>query len=143
MTGPAGPLEVGTGVIEIARIASAVLRERFLARIYTRAELERSRRRGDAVAELAGRFAAKVAVIKCLGRRVPWRSIEVLNEPGGKPFITLHGRAKEIGGEGKIVVSISHDRSCATAVALWTRLGSPDQTEIPTQSRTLSIHDEL
>lgn len=122
MTVPHAPLEVGTDIIEVERIEAAVKRwSRFAERVYTARERERCLTRLNWAEELAGRFAAKESVIKCLGRRVPWHDIEVLNEPSGKPFVLLSGRARDLAGEAVVQVSISHCRRYATAVAVLVR----------------------
>ncbi|MQF82882.1 holo-[acyl-carrier-protein] synthase [SAR202 cluster bacterium AD-802-E10_MRT_200m] len=116
-------LHVGVDVIEIERIASAVDRweNRFLDRIYTPNELAFSRRR---IPQLAGRFAAKEAVMKALGtgaRGVSWRDIEVTRKRGFPPEIQLHGRAlarSRILNLERIAISISHSRHYAIAMAV-------------------------
>ena len=60
---------IGTGVdiVEIDRIAKAMKNERFLDRLFTKEEIalfEACRYRAETV---AGRFAAKEAVLKALG----------------------------------------------------------------------------
>src|SRR5438067_1397682 len=110
--------EIGVDIIEIHRIAAAVEKPRFLERVYTEAERARCLRRKNPAEELAGRFASKEAVIKCLGRRVPWKQIEILNEPSGKPYVQLTGYAEELAGGRRIVLSISHCREFAVATAL-------------------------
>ncbi|MBW3624008.1 MAG: holo-ACP synthase [Armatimonadetes bacterium] len=111
-------MEVGVDIIEIDRIAAAAENPRFLERVYTEAERERSLKRKNPAEELAGRFASKEAVIKCLGRRVPWKQIEILAEPSGKPYVVLHGLAKELGCGRRIAISISHSRAFAVASAV-------------------------
>jgi holo-[acyl-carrier protein] synthase len=111
-------VEVGVDIIEIERIAKAAENPRFLERVYTEAERTRCVNRKKPAEELAGRFASKEAVIKCLGRRVPWKQIEVLAEPSGKPYVVLHGVAKELGRGRRIAISITHSRSDACAVAV-------------------------
>ena len=111
-------LEVGVDIIEIDRIEAAAANPRFLDRVYTGAERDRCLTRKNAAEELAGRFASKEAVIKCLGRRVPWKEIEILNEPSGKPYVTLYGSASRLANGRRIVLSISHCRSYAVAVAI-------------------------
>jgi len=90
-------LETGIDLVEIARIERAVARlgERFLNRVFTSAELAYCRGR---MAQLAARFAAKEAVGKVLGTGlwrdgVSWQQIEVINQPGGKPYLHLSGAA--------------------------------------------------
>jgi holo-[acyl-carrier protein] synthase len=70
---------------------------------------------------MAGKFAAKEATIKVLGRRTIWKEIEVLNAPSGKPYIVLHGRCAEIADGRTVVVSITHSKDFAAAVAAYSR----------------------
>ena len=62
-------LRTGVDIVEISRIGAAVARwgDRFFNRIYTPGELSYSRGR---LPQLAGRFAAKEAVMKALGTGV-------------------------------------------------------------------------
>ena len=60
---------------------------------------------------MAGRFAAKEAFMKAKGRRLPWKSIEIVSGHRGRPFILFEG-AKFDG------VSISHERSFAVSVVV-------------------------
>jgi holo-[acyl-carrier protein] synthase len=116
-------LTSGIDVIEIARIDRAVQRwgDRFLNRVYTRAEVEYCRGR---VQSLAGRFAAKEAVSKALGvgiRHLRWRDIEVLPDKRGKPLVHLHNRALEAAnyfGLDHFEVSITHSRTDAIVVVI-------------------------
>jgi holo-[acyl-carrier protein] synthase len=119
---------VGLDAIEIDRVAEAVARhgERFLARVYTPEERRLAGAAGDASSQfLAGRFAAKEAVLKALGtgyaQGLAFHEVEVLRDANGAPRLTLHGaaqaRAREI-GVTRILVSITHTRSDALAVAV-------------------------
>ncbi|MDE2899437.1 MAG: holo-ACP synthase, partial [Chloroflexota bacterium] len=89
--------------------------------IYTPGELAYARGR---LPQLAGRFAAKEAVMKALGtgvRGVGWREIEVVRKPGQAPTVVLHGRARaraERMQMGEISISISHSRDYAVVVAV-------------------------
>ncbi|MDO8418434.1 MAG: holo-ACP synthase [Rubrivivax sp.] len=93
---------IGTDVCDIRRIEATYTRrgERFAERVLGPAELQvfhgrlaRTPARG--VRFLATRFSAKEAFSKAigLGIRSPmtWRDCEILNEPGGKPFVRLSG----------------------------------------------------
>lgn len=111
---------IGVDIIELARIEKAVNRwgERFFRRIYTETELKLCRSR---IGPLAVRFAGKEAVMKVLGtgvRGVDWREIEILSERSGKPFVRLHGKAREKAaalGLGELAVSLSDSRDYAVA----------------------------
>ena len=67
---------------------------------------------------------AKEAVMKVLGAgidKIPVRSIEVLHEDSGRPFVVLDGEAKKLFKKLKlkqIDISISHTSTLATAFAI-------------------------
>src|SRR5437868_13726315 len=79
---PMSILGIGTDIIECLRIAKMIERhgELFLTRVYTPHEIEYCTARKAATQHYAGRFAAKEAVLKCLGtgwtRGIQWRDIE-------------------------------------------------------------------
>lgn len=120
----------GVDLVEISRIERALDRfgDRFLQRVFSDAEIARSRRRP---AELAARFAAKEAVAKALGvgmailspLGIAWHDVETLNEPSGKPYLVLYGRARALAQEQGLArwsVSLTHDGGLAVAfVVAW------------------------
>ncbi len=112
--------------------------DRFLDRTYTEAEVAYARRRKKGFEEtLAGRFAAKEAVMKALGTGwrdgVEFRGIEILNEPSGKPYVVLHGTTAEKASALGITawhVSITHTEDLAIASAVAEGAGdSPDAAD--------------
>jgi len=113
----------GTDIIEIDRFAAACARRAGLAaRLFTEAELSELASRPQQT--WAGRFAAKEAVLKCLGTgigRLAWHDVEILAAGNGEPVVRLSDRAlakvKERGGT-EVRVSIAHDRTKAVAVAI-------------------------
>ncbi|MBC7327880.1 holo-ACP synthase, partial [bacterium] len=117
---------IGIDLIEIERIKKSLQNPRFRLRILT--EKERNYCKNEE--QVAGRFCAKEAIMKALGRRLPWKDIEITNEDNGKPCVILYGRAKELIGDGEILISISHSRTTAVAVALFIK-GSPSREESP------------
>ena len=97
----------------------------FLGRVFTPAEIDYCSARKASTQHYAGRWAAKEAVLKALGtgwvRGIGWRDIEVRNDVAGKPSVLLGGGARELcekHGIGEMLVSISHCRSHATALAI-------------------------
>lgn len=116
-------LSTGIDLIEIGRIQKALERhgERFLARVFTPAEIKIAR---GSAPELAARFAAKEAASKALGTGIgpiSWTEIETLNEPSGKPILRLTGRAQQISqalGFQTWSVSLTHSRGMAAAVVV-------------------------
>jgi holo-[acyl-carrier protein] synthase len=113
-------VSVGVDLIEVERIRKALedprIGRRFRDRVFTEGEIRycEKKRRGK-YESYAGRFAAKEAVMKALGRgwgaRVRWLDIEVARARSGKPDIILHentaGLAAELGIR-RWAVSISH-----------------------------------
>jgi len=117
----------GVDLVDCKRLAEAIERhgERFLNRIYTRNELAYCRGRKRELEHLAGRFAAKEAVLKVLGTGwkdgIAWTDIEVVNTPSGRPIVKLSGQCRLIAdqqGLSSILVSISHIDTHAIASAI-------------------------
>ncbi|HEX9531352.1 MAG TPA: holo-ACP synthase [bacterium] len=117
---------VGIDIVEVRRIEQALDRwgDAFVTRLFTVAEDERARPPHARGIRLAARFAAKEAVMKALGlgwRAMAWREIEILNDPLGKPTVTLRGgakRAAERQGIAVVLISLSHTRDLAFASAV-------------------------
>lgn len=100
--------------------------DHFLGRTYTGAEVAYARRRKKGFEEtLAGRFAAKEAVMKALGTGwrdgVEFRGIEITNDAAGRPQVVLHGTTAEKAAALGITawhVSITHTEDLAIASAV-------------------------
>jgi holo-[acyl-carrier protein] synthase len=90
---------IGSDLTDIRRIQATLDRfgDRFIDRIFTPLERERSLRKADAAASFAKRFAAKEACAKALGtgmrRAVFWRDMGVVNLRSGQPTLALTGGA--------------------------------------------------
>ena len=118
----------GIDIVETARIKKLVEAhgEHFLARVFTTGEREYCSANGKRYFEhLAGRFAAKEAVLKVLGTGwrggIAWTDIEVVKDPSGQPLISLTGECARIAAERGISrwhISISHIETHATASAI-------------------------
>src|SRR5437660_8987182 len=106
---------IGVDAVSVDRIELAVRRSGpgFLNKVYTPAELAYC---GTNAERLAGRWAAKEAVIKCFdgtGICFPRRRIEVLPGPSGAPRVRLLGD-----GQGaRVEVSITHHSRLAVATS--------------------------
>ncbi|MCX7994383.1 MAG: holo-ACP synthase [candidate division WOR-3 bacterium] len=119
---------IGIDIIEVARIKSAIERhKRFIDKIFAPEEIKFSDRGVFRYEELAGRFAAKEAVLKAIKtgwrKGISYRNVVILNEKSGAPYVVLSGRAKEICDELKIIrifVSISHTKELAIGLAIAT-----------------------
>jgi holo-[acyl-carrier protein] synthase len=78
-----------------------------------------------ATQHFAGRWAAKEAVMKALGtgwiRGINWRDIEIGNDAGGRPVVSMRGGVRDVVESleiSEMLVSISHCRSHAVAYAI-------------------------
>lgn len=126
---------LGSDLIDIRRVERVIKRfgDKFLARVFTQAEREKSDRRHNRTESYAKRYAAKEACSKALGtgfrKGVFWRDMGVINLPGGKPTIALTGgaarRLAEItppGCEAQISVSLSDEPPMAQAIVVITAI---------------------
>lgn len=113
---------IGIDLVEVNRIKSLFTRySSFLERVYTQKELEYCLSKRNKFQHLAARFAIKEAVVKALGTGMKWKDIELLNDPTGRPYLQLYGRAKELADEkgiGAWDVSISHTKDHAIGQVL-------------------------
>lgn len=116
-------LRSGIDLLEVKRLdmVKPSIRERFIQRVYTPAEIVESNQLTE---YLAGRFCVKEAVSKALGTGigyVHWQDIECLDGPRGEPVLNLYGNAAKVAAHLELevwTVSISHTKEYATAVAV-------------------------
>lgn len=96
--------------------------QRLVARVLGPKEAEILARRRDRAAFMAGRFAAKEALIKALGKyikdRPPLNSLEILNDSAGRPSVRLPATLAQALAHISIEISISHERSYAIGLAV-------------------------
>ncbi len=127
------PLAHGIDLVDFARIESMLDQHgrRFLDRVFTAREQGEAEGVKNRIEKLAGRFAAKEAVMKLVGTGwrggVAWTDIEVTNGPMGEPRLEIRGEVKRIAeqmGIGPIALSITHTGNFAIASVVATRTGS-------------------
>lgn len=106
---------VGVDAVELSRFETKLSETPRLAeRLFTEAE------RNSNLKSLAGKFAAKEALIKALAGvgGLEWHGMEIIKEASGKPAFSLTGRTAELvadAGVQNIHVSITHDGQMAVA----------------------------
>ena len=112
----------GIDLVDCPRIEKMITRHgrRFLDRVFTSAEQAYAEANKDSVEKLAGRFAAKEAILKLIG--TGWRGKIAWNDVG-QPEVGLDGEVKKIADElgiKHVSVSITHTANfvIASAVAL-------------------------
>jgi holo-[acyl-carrier protein] synthase len=106
---------IGVDVVDLARFERALDRTpRLRERLFTEEE------RVLPLRSLAGRFAAKEALLKALGATdgVGWHDMRVASDAEGNPDLVVSGRAAAIAAERGIAslhLSMSHDAGVAIA----------------------------
>jgi holo-[acyl-carrier protein] synthase len=121
---------VGMDMLEIGRmkkILEGKAGSRFIERVLTSAERDMAQERKGRLNEfVAGRFAAKEAVVKALGcgigQIVGFQDMEILPNSSGKPLCILSEAAlKRLGftaDSTRIHLSITHSETLAAAYAI-------------------------
>ena len=122
---------IGTDICDIRRIEQSIenFGERFLNKTFTQLEQSYSQKKARPAMTYAKRFAAKEAVAKALAGTetgaLSWTSVEIQNDPSGRPFAILTKDAKVRAdtrcpdGHTLIIhLSLSDDYPYATAFAI-------------------------
>ena len=126
----------GIDLVDIAEIRRWIEDERdpLLPRCFVQEELDEAGNGQSRIQHLAGRFAAKEAVLKALGTGfgagVALSDVITHREAGGPPRVRLKGGAAKSAKEQGIVewrLSISHTENVAMASAIGIRYGLPDK----------------
>lgn len=125
---------IGTDLVEISRVRRFIEGDsgkRFLERVLTPEERALAEERKGRLAEfVAGRFAAKEAVVKAIGTGIGgvtgFQDVEVLPVGGGRPAVVLsEGAMERLGwkkGSFAVHLSITHVGEFASAYAVVERL---------------------
>jgi len=122
-----GKIAQGIDLVDCPRIEKMLKRhgQRFVERVFTQLEQDYAKKNKNRIEKLAGRFAAKEAVLKLLGTgwrgKIAWTDIEVVNNAAGQPQVSVSGEVKKIAaklGFKDISVSITHTANFAIASAV-------------------------
>ncbi|UCF33760.1 MAG: holo-ACP synthase [Phycisphaerales bacterium] len=117
----------GIDLAECARIANLLERhgDRFRERVLTPAERKHAERFKNPVQFIAGRWAAKEAILKMIGTgwrgQITWTDMEILPDELGQPVVTLTGATAQEArqrGIAKVLLSITHTKDHAVASAI-------------------------
>jgi holo-[acyl-carrier protein] synthase len=107
---------VGTDIVQIARIRK--LRPSAVSRILTPLEEAYCRKHVAADERIAGRFAAKEAILKALGTGlgggVTWRQIEILPDEQGAPKAKFSGA---VARKMKALANPQHATHCHLSIS--------------------------
>jgi len=111
-------LNIGTDIIEVKRFRNKPLNDRntgFYHSVFTKSEMIYCSKFSDPYPHLAGIFAAKESIIKCLNKPTKMIDIEITHGQYGKPTAAIHRKRKNT---ITTWISISHTKSLAIAVAI-------------------------
>lgn len=130
----------GIDLVEFGRLEQMLDRhgQRMLDRIFTVREQDDAEHLRNRIERLAGRFAAKEAVMKLVGTGwrdgIAWTDVEVFNDSLGRPVVNICGRVKELAdtrGIDQITLSITHTDRFAIASAVALADAAPSSEEHP------------
>ncbi|MEW1873638.1 MULTISPECIES: holo-ACP synthase [Streptomyces] len=121
---PGAPMGVGLDVLERDELACLVTRHWFLRYCYAPEEIQQAQNLGPErrLEYLAGRFAAKEAILKALGKGlfqgIAPRNIHIERADDGSPHVELRAEAAEAASDQTVRISITHKNNVVAAVAL-------------------------
>jgi holo-[acyl-carrier protein] synthase len=125
----------GVDIVDIAKFSAIISRHQgFVEDVFTEHEKAQCLSRRNPEVHLAGRFAAKEACLKALGKGLTvigidniLREIEVVTHGSGRPSLDLHGWAGKLSRKklvDQLTVSISHSSNYAVASVILVGRGA-------------------
>lgn len=114
---------IGLDIVATERIEKLLSSKenRFAQKILGEAEQKEYQNRPNKLEYLAGRFAAKEALIKVLGallkNKPGWHQMQVLNDEDGFPRVALDKDLIDF-NRYAVYITISHEKNIAAAVAV-------------------------
>ena len=119
---------IGVDLISIEKMAESIKSDVFKRKVFTPTEIESCESVANIAERYAGKFAAKEAFMKAIGKgirqEVWFTQIEILNHETGAPYIQVNGKAERIFlalGVKNIHISISHTDGMAVAMVVLER----------------------
>lgn len=118
-------LGLGIDIVRAQRIEKLFRKygERFLHHILTENEIAHTPEKRK-TEYIAGRFAAKEAVVKAMNAAVGIRDVEILSDTGGRPYVANEKELLSKAGieSAKLHISITHDGDVAAGFALLEKI---------------------
>ncbi len=118
-------LKIGVDLVSIEKIAKSIKRKAFRQKVFTPDEIEICEASPNKAKCYAGKFAAKEAFMKAVGKGIRqeiwFTQIEVLNLETNAPYIHVYGKAEKVLsnlGVENIHVSIAHTDKLAVAMVV-------------------------
>ena len=110
---------IGIDILEVKRVEKLIENQEIAKKLFFSEELNYAFSNHSPAIHLTGCFCAKESVVKALGGGFI-REVKVLHYENGKPYVELFGKTKELLGDKKAEISISHTSEFATAICLIT-----------------------
>ena len=89
-------LGIGVDIVQNSRIRKSITNKNFLLRIFTKDEINKSKKTKNKIAFFSKRFAAKEAFSKALGtgfrETLNFKDISITNNKKGKPSIKINNK---------------------------------------------------
>ena len=93
-------LGIGVDIVKNSRIRKSITNKNFLLRIFTKDEINKSKKTKNKIAFFSKRFAAKEAFSKALGtgfrETLNFKDISITNNKNGKPSIKINNKLRNI-----------------------------------------------
>ncbi len=120
-------VNIGNDIVEIERFEKIHI-NKFMERYFTEDEISLFKSRKNTFKVIAGNYAVKEALSKCLGtgiRGFRLKDIEVLRDDLGKPYVNIYGKCAKIAKDLGIDVwhvTISNTERLVSAVVIGEKL---------------------
>tara|TARA_Y100001970_G_scaffold293270_1_gene438963 strand:- start:2236 stop:2625 length:390 start_codon:yes stop_codon:yes gene_type:complete len=118
----------GVDIIKNSRIKKSLKIKGFVKRVFTKEEINKSKKLNNKVNYFAKRFAAKEAFVKAIGEgfrnNINFSDIDIKNDKKGKPLINISNNAKKILkkkfklSKYKIFLSLSDEKKYSIAYVI-------------------------
>ena len=91
---------VGVDIVDNTRIKNSIKNKNFISRIFSKKEINQSKKIKDKTNYYAKRFAAKESLSKAIGtgfsNNLNFKDITILNDKYGKPHYELNNKVKKL-----------------------------------------------
>ena len=118
----------GVDIVDNKRIKNSLKNKNFINRIFTRNEINRSKKLVNKTNYFAKRFAAKEAFVKAIGEgfrnNINFQNIDITNDKKGKPIINISINVKKFIkkkfklNKYKIFLSLSDEKNHSIAYVI-------------------------
>ena len=121
----------GVDIVENSRIKKSIKLKGFITRVFTKREINKSKKLKNKINYFAKRFAAKEAFVKAIGEgfrnNINFNDINIVNDKKGKPLIKISNNINEIIKKKfklkkyKIFLSLSDEKKHSIAYVIINR----------------------